>query len=367
MKYLIINSVCGIKSTGKLCTQEADTLISQGHTVKIAYGRGRVPKAYQDISFRVGNNIDVIWHAIESRIFDNSGFASRRVTRNLIRIIEEYDPDVVHLHNIHGYYINVGILFSYLRNCHKKIIWTLHDYWPVTGHCSNSSFVRCDKWKKECYDCPQKGIYPKSVFIDASNRNYKMKRDLFSNIPNLTIQVPSEWLKGRIKQSFLSDYEVDVVSNTVDESIFKPVESNFKEENGLVGKKIILGVSTSWQERKGLFDFLKLFEIIDSDHVIVLVGLTKKQIKAMPKGLYSMPITYDMKKLAEIYCAADVLVSLSKEETFGLTVLEAVKCGTPVVVYKDTACEEIAATYHGVVVDWDIQEVWKAILKIEKG
>lgn len=367
MKYLIINSVCGIKSTGKLCAQEADILISQGNIVKIAYGRGRVPERYQNISFRIGNDLDIIWHVIESRFLDNSGFASRRATHKLIKFIEGYNPDVIHLHNIHGYYVNVDILFSYLKKCNKAIIWTLHDYWPITGHCSNSSFVRCDRWKTECHDCPQKNIYPKSFLLDASKKNYNKKKSIFSGIRNLTIQVPSEWLRRRVKQSFLGDYKVDVIPNVVDEEIFKPVESHFKEQSGLEGKKIILGVSTSWQERKGLNDFLQLSEIIDNEHIIVLVGLTKKQIKAMPQGIIAIPITYDMKELAKIYCAADVLVSLSKEETFGLTVLEAVKCGTPVVVYKNTACEEIANTYHGVAVEWDVQEVWKAILQIEKG
>ncbi len=366
MKYLIINSVCGMRSTGKIVAQEADSLIRKGHTVKILYGRGKVPEHYQDISFRVGNDLDVIWHVIESRLFDNSGFASRHVTKNVVRMIKEYDPDVIHLHNVHGYYINISILFSYLKNCKKKIIWTMHDYWAITGHCSNSSYIGCDKWKTGCFSCPQKNVYPKSIIVDASKINYKKKKDLFCNIPNLIIQVPSEWLKKRITQSFLREYKVDVIPNKVNEEVFRYVKGFFKEKIGVTNKKIILGVSTSWQERKGLYDFYRLQKIIDDNHVIVLVGLTSRQIKELPEGIIGCQVTYDMNELAEIYSAADVLVSMSTEETFGLTVLEAAKCGTPVVVYKDTASEEIVKDYVGRVVEWNVEMVWQAILQVEK-
>lgn len=330
----MINSVCGIRSTGRICTDLAETLSEQGHEVKIAYGRETVPEKYQKYAVRIGNDMDVKLHALQTRMFDNTGFCSRKVTKQFIRWVESYNPDIIHLHNIHGYYINIDILFRYLRTCGKKIIWTLHDCWAFTGHCTYFTAIKCDRWKKQCHHCPQKWRYPASYMLDHSKENYQRKKELFTNIPNMTLVTPSQWLADLVKQSFLSEYPVEVHYNTIDTTVFKPTPSNFREKYNLQGKKIILGVASVWNERKGLNDFIKLSEIIDDKFAIVLVGLSETQIKRMPKKIIAIRRTNSTKELAEIYTAADVFFNPTYEDNYPTTNLEAQSCGTPVITYK---------------------------------
>ena len=177
MKILMINSVCGVKSTGRICTDLAVQLKKRGHTVRIAYGRGSVPDKFALISFRIGNDLDVNLHGCHARIFDDSGFGSKKATKDFISWVEKYDPDVIHLHNIHGYYLNIQILFDYLQHAKKRIVWTLHDCWPFTGHCCYFDFAKCDKWREQCHHCPQKKDYPASIFFDHSHENQKKKKE----------------------------------------------------------------------------------------------------------------------------------------------------------------------------------------------
>ena len=171
MKVLQINSVCGIRSTGRICTDLADVLERNGHECKIAYGRETVPEKYQKYAVRIGSDFGVKLHALQSRIFDNTGFGSRRATEKFIEWVKEYDPDLIHLHNIHGYYINIEVLFNYLAKADIPVVWTLHDCWAFTGHCAHYSYVKCDKWKTGCYNCPKKKRYPSSLLLDASKQN----------------------------------------------------------------------------------------------------------------------------------------------------------------------------------------------------
>ena len=129
MKVLLINSVCGIRSTGRICTDIADVLIADGHECKVAYGREHVPEKYADIAVRIGTDFDTKLHGFSTRLFDNHAFGSKAATRKFIKWVKEYDPDVIHLHNIHGYYINMELLFDYIRSAGKPLVWTLHDCW----------------------------------------------------------------------------------------------------------------------------------------------------------------------------------------------------------------------------------------------
>ena len=220
MKILIINVVCGIKSTGRICTDIAEELENAGHTVRIAYGRDRVPDKYKKYAVRVGNDFDVSLHALKSRLFDSAGFESRFVTGRFIKWMESYDPDIIHLNNLHGYYINVEILFNYLKHSGKKIIWTLHDCWAFSGHSALCDADGCEKWKEGCGRCPQKAMYPKT-YIDRSAHNWRKKKELFTGIENLSIVVPSHWMEENIKASFLKEYPVTVINNGIDTEIFR--------------------------------------------------------------------------------------------------------------------------------------------------
>lgn len=332
MKVLMINSVCGVGSTGRICTDIADMLLSQGHECKIAYGRGEVPEKYRDISVRIGSTFEVYCNVLKSRLFDNEGFNAVGATKKLVRWIKEYDPDVIHLHNIHGYYLNVKILFDYLKTSGKKIIWTLHDCWAFTGHCTHFQVPHCDKWRTECEKCIRVKDYPKAL-ISHAKRNYKRKKQTFCGVPNLTIVTPSKWLSGLVEQSFLSEYQTVVINNGIDLSVFKPTESDFRERFGLTVKKIILGVASVWEKRKGFNDFLELAKLIDDSYRIVLVGVNDKQLKILPSSVIGIKRTNNVKELAEIYTAADVLFNPTYEDNYPTVNLEAQACGTPVITY----------------------------------
>lgn len=348
MKILMINVVCGIRSTGRICTDLATALEEQGHEVKIAYGREEVPKQYQKYAVRIGNDLDVKLHALKARLFDAAGFGSKQVTKKFIEWVKEYDPDVIHLHNIHGYYINIEVLFDYLRTCGKKIIWTLHDCWAFTGHTAFCDAIDCKRWVEGCRDCPMKNEYPKS-FIDRSAINWKKKKQIMDGVSNMTIVTPSEWLAGLVKKSYLHQYPVKVIHNGIDTSQFYPQSSDFRERFHLENKFIILGVASSWNEMKGFSDYLKLADMLDSNYQIILVGVTKKQKEQLPNNVLGIERTNSVKELAEIYSAADVFVNLSYCENYPTVNLEALSCGTPVITY-DTGGSGESAIINGIVV-----------------
>ena len=330
----------------------------------MAYGRHSNGTKMKPV--KIGNGWNVYEHVAESMLFDNNGLASRCATKSLIKKIEQVKPDIIHLHNIHGYYINYEILFGFLKDYDCPVVWTLHDCWSFTGHCAYFDYVGCDRWKTGCKHCPQKHAYPASLGLDGSKRNYERKKALFTGIPNLTLVVPSHWLERRVKESFLREYPVEVVYNTVNTEIFKPTPSDFRQRYGLEDKKIILGVANVWEERKGLKDFVALSGMLEEPYRIVLVGLSPEQRREVPERILTLPRTSSARELAEIYTAADVYVNPSVEETFGMTALEAQCCGTPSIVYEDTACEEVALAYGGTVVPRGPENLLRAIQTVRK-
>lgn len=336
-RLLLINEVCGHTSTGKICGDIAEKYDQDGWKVKTAFGRdGFVPEKYKKYALRITNDTDVKIAAVESRLFDNAGFSNRKGTEKFIRWIDKFKPDLIWIHNLHGYYINAPILFGYLKQ-HPEIEkrWTLHDCWAFTGHCVYFTMAHCDKWKTHCEHCPQRSTYPKSLLLDRSFQNYDKKRTAFTGIQKLTIVTPSKWLAGLVKQSFLKEYPVEVVYNTIDTSVFRPTEGDFREKYGLEKKFIILGVSNAWQEpRKGLKDFFKLMELLDDRYAIVLVGVSEDMKKSLPAGIIGITKTSNVKDLAEIYTAADVLVNPTYEDNYPTVNLEAEACGTPVITYR---------------------------------
>lgn len=348
MRILMINVVCGIRSTGRICTDLATELKNYGHEVKIAYGRENVPEQFQSFAIKIGTDVDVKIHGLKARLFDGCGFGSKKATEKFVEWIKEYNPDVIHLHNLHGYYINIEVLFSYLRTCGKKIIWTLHDCWAFTGHAAYCESVNCEKWKNGCYDCSKKFDYPASL-IDNCKKNWNMKKNIFIGIPNLQIVTPSQWLADILKNSFLSEYEVSVINNGIDTDVFKPTESDIKKKLGIKNKKIILGVAALWEQRKGLLDFYELAEKIDDNYKIVLVGLSKKQIKKLPNKIIGIGRTNSVQELAELYSSADFYVNPTYEDNYPTTNLEAIACGTQVITY-DTGGSPESAGNNAIVV-----------------
>lgn len=367
MKVLQINSVCGIRSTGRICVELAEQLEREGHEVKIAYGREKVPQKYEKYAVRIGSEFDVRVNALKARCFDNEGFNAQKQTKKFLKWAEEYNPDLLWLHNLHGYYINVELLFEWIKSRpNMQVKWLLHDCWAFTGHCSHFSMKKCYKWKASCSNCPQKKEYPGSIFADNSRDNFERKKSAFTGVKNMTLLTPSNWLADLVRQSFLKEYPIEVRYNTIDSRIFKPTPSDFRQRYGLDGKKVVLGVSSVWNERKGLNDFIKLSDMLDDRYCIFLVGLSRKQINKLPQNIMAIERTDNAIELAEIYTAADIFLNPSKEETFGLTTVESLACGTFPVVYKGTACEEIVNLYGGAAVADNVQSLFEKVQEVTK-
>ena len=349
MKVLEINSVCGIRSTGRICTDIADMLRENADECRIGYGRSEVPKRYRQISVPIGGRLNTALHGLGSRLFDNTGFYSKTATRKFLKWVDSYGPDIVHLHNIHGYYLNIELLFKYLKKKNLPVVWTLHDCWAFTGHCSHFAAQGCRKWLQQCHNCPLRKEYPASLLLDNSRGNYCRKKKLFSGIEKMQIVTPSDWLGSCVAESFLGQYPVMTIQNGVDLSAFQPTESDFIHRYQLEGKKIVLGVASAWTKHKGLGAFYRLAQLLDDSYQVVLVGLTEQQMQSLPRNIQGIQCTNSIQELAQIYTAAYVHVSMSREETMGLTVIEANACGTPVIVFDSTALPEIVTADTGVV------------------
>lgn len=362
----MINIVCGIRSTGRICTDLATALEAQGHEVKIAYGRESVPEQFQKYAVKIGTDLDVKLHGVKARLLDGAGFGSKVATEKFIKWVKEYDPDIIHLHNIHGYYINVEGLFKYLKTCGKKVIWTLHDCWSFTGHTAYCDAAKCKRWVKGCHDCPLLNEYPASK-IDRSKQNWRKKKDIFTGVPNMTIVTPSKWLGTWVKNSFLKDYPVKVINNGIDTSQFYPIESDFRKKNDIEDKFVLLGVATSWDKMKGYPDYLELANRLGNDFKVVLVGLTKEQMEKLPSNVLGIERTANVQELAEIYTASDLFVNLSYCENYPTVNIEAMACGTPVLTYKTGGSPEIVIENNGYVVEQgNIGEVERVVRELSR-
>jgi len=367
---LQINSVVNWGSTGRIVEEIGQASVANGWESYIAYGRYDRSSASKKI--KIGNKLDFYFHIIMTRLFDKHGFASTNSTKNLIEKIQKIKPNIIHLHNIHGYYLNVKLLFQYLSTMQIPIVWTLHDCWSFTGHCAHFDYIGCDRWINCCYKCPQKNKYPVSKFLDHSLKNYEFKKQLFNSIKNMTIVPVSYWLGEKVKNSFLNKYPIDVIQNGIDINIFHPITdmNSIKKKYNIEDKYIILGVASRWDGLKGIFDFTALNNIIDHDiFKIVLVGLNKKQIKKIPKEITGIERTEDINELTALYSIADVFLNPTWEDTFPTTNLEAIACGTPVITYNTGGSIESISDDVGIIVDkGDIKNLYKSIINIkEKG
>lgn len=351
MKILFqINTVVNSTSPGRIAEEIGQLAIANGWESYIAYGRNDRPS--QSRLIKIGNNTDIKLHGLQTRLFDRHGLGSKNATLKLIKQIKEIKPDIIHLHNLHGYYVNMEILFNYLATAIIPIVWTLHDCWPLTGHCSHFDFIGCDKWKTKCFNCPQKAEYPASYCFDRSENNYLLKKKLFTSVKNMNIVPVSQWLHNIVCQSYLNIYPIRVINNGIDINVFKPISKlNIQLQYKLEGKFIILGVTSTWSRRKGLSDFIDLSRIIDSNSIIILVGLSSQQINNLPTNIIGISRTENTQELAELYSYANVFLNPTWEDNFPTTNLESLACGTPVVTYKTGGSIESISPETGFIVE----------------
>ena len=307
----------------------------------VAAGRGDVT------TYRIEGRLGVLRNVAEARLRDNDGFLASRATRRLIARLEEWAPDVIHLHNLHGYYIDSRLLFDYIRRSGCRVVWTLHDGWTLTGHCALFSAIGCNGWESGCERCHHIGEYPRCVTKGHSARNFALKRLTFSGVERLRIVTPSQWLGGLVKRSYLGDYEMTVIPNGVDLDRFKPRENDVKARLGIEGRTMLLGVASKWLSVKGLDDFVALAQLLGEEYAIVMVGVDERLRQRLPGRIIALPHTESVEELAELYTAADLLLNLSREESFGLVSLEALACGTPVLTYDCTAAPEVLRRHAG--------------------
>ena len=365
MKVVQINSVCEKGSTGRICASLSRYLTEKGIENHILYslGNSQMPNA-----MKISSDKYIKSQALRSRVFGNYGFNSGLATKKIVDFLERVMPDIVHLHNIHGHDCDLGGLFDYLTANDIRVVWTFHDCWAFTGYCTHFLLSGCDKWKTRCESCVQYKKY--SMFFDRSKTLFDRKKELLQKA-DLTIVTPSRWLEGRVELSFLKDRRVEVIPNGIDRSVFKPVESDFREKYGIApGIKIALGVSFNWGSAKGLDIFTGLSKNLDHDiYRIVLVGVSDHVKKSIPESVITVPRVDDVTELVKIYSAADVFVNPSRADTFPTVNMEALACGLPVIALDRGGNTEVISDKTGIAVQSDdVNEFKTAVEDIcEKG
>ncbi len=335
MKVLQINTTVNSGSTGRIAEEIGQILLKAGHDSYIAYGRPGGKSQSQTI--KIGNSLDQKLHGLQTRVFDTHAFGSKTATQKLVEEIKCINPDIIHLHNLHGYYIHVGVLFDFLKERKKPVVWTLHDCWSFTGHCSYFDFVNCDKWKTHCNKCPVKTRYPQSYVFDNSFNNFDKKSEVFNGVDNLTLVTPSNWLKNLLNYSFLNTYPVSVIHNGVDLEIFKPLPVSslaVKQKLNIGNEAVILGVASVWDRRKGLKDFIQLSEKLNPADKIILLGLSEEQQKGLPQNIIALQRTDSIAEMVQLYNLATVFVNPTWVDNFPTTNIESLACGTPVITYN---------------------------------
>lgn len=351
-------------STGRIAEQIGEVALSKGWKSYITYARGFNPSKSDTI--KIGTKLNIYYHILQTRFLGNHLQSSTSATHNLIKKIKEINPDIIQLHQLHGYFLNLEVLFSFLATFKNPVVWTLHDCWAFTGHCAYFSLINCEKWESLCGRCPQIHKYPKS-FVDKSTANFHLKNRLFNSVPNFTLVTVSDWLNGLVKKSFLKNHQVLTIQNGVDVRQFFPrsdVEKVRRKYN-IPDHPVIMGVGTIWTQSKGLYDYFKLRKVLPENINIVLVGLSDQQVKELPDGIVGIKRTESITELAELYSMANIVTSLSYQEAFGLTPVEGFACGTPAIVYNATALPELVNPEVGILVEpGNLDEIKGAVLKI---
>ena len=362
LKLLQINVAANWGSHGRIAEEIGLEAMAQGWESYIAYGRYANPSKSHIV--KIGDLFDHCLHGAQSLLLDRHGLASCGPTKKLIREIEQIKPDLIHLHNIHGFYLNYPILFRYLSTVDIPVVWTLHDCWAFTGHCAWPIHGHCDRFQEQCCHCPlQSKGYPKSFLLDRSRSNFKLKKRYFRSLQDLHLVTVSRWLEQQVRLSFMKDMDIRTIYNGLDTEVFRP--SGTPPTSVTDGHPLVLGVCNAWYDWKGLDDMAALRELLPDDYEVMVVGVNEDQMHRLPEGITCIRRTDSVSQLAEIYSQADVFVNPSKVESFGMTTAEALSCGTPSIVYDTSACPEVVDNLTGRVVPLgDVNALAKAVMEI---
>lgn len=339
-------------SIGRTTEQLCRLIITEGWESYIAWGRADGESAAHKI--KIGNKTAVFFHGLLTRFLDLHGHGSYFATKRLVSKLKKIKPDIIHLHDIHGYYINLKVLFNYLKESGIPVVWSHHDCWAFTGHCAFYSTINCNKWQTECFDCPLCKEYPGSLFVDHSRKNYRIKKKLFTSLDMLYNVGVSEWISKELKKSFLNKYPIQTICNGIDTEVFKPrqeCENEIREKYGLGNGTILIGVATAWGERKGLSDYYRLRERLGNEYKIVLVGVPKPLQNSLPSGIIGIQRTESIDELCKLYSASSIVLNLASAESFGKTTPEGLACGVPSIVYNCTASPDLVDNKTGIIVE----------------
>jgi len=365
MRVFQLNMVCGIKSTGRIASEIGKLVEADGGECRIGCGANFVPPESEHFAVKTISVTGRRIYSLLTKLFDAEGRWNRIGTRRLLRQMEQFQPDVVHLHNIHGCYLHAGELFRYLKKKNLPVVWTLHDCWPFTGHCAYFDYSGCERWKTGCHDCPQLKSYPVCVGLDGSRRNHAWKRKLFTSLDNLTMVVPCQWMADPLGQSYMQNYPVRTIYNGVDLDAFRPVESDIRQRFGLEKSKLVLAVASDWDERKGLRYLIQAAEKMGEEYRFVVIGLSKEQVESLPQGMIGIEHTANVGELVQWYSAADCLANPSMEDNMPMVNLEALACGTPIATFRTGGCPEAVDADTGIVVDKaDVDGLCEAIRQL---
>lgn len=364
MKIIQIN-LGNFGSTGGIARGINAVARSMGMETRMSYPWDPNNRNTEKYDIQIGNEFGRKASRKLARVMSYNGCFSVFSTISFLSKLGRYNPDVIHLHNLHNSYINLPILFRYIKKHNINVVWTLHDCWAFTGQCPHFTLVKCGRWKTGCYNCSQYKSYPESL-NDNSKRMWKLKRKWFTGVKNMTIVTPSRWLAGLVKESFLQEYPIRIINNGIDSKAFKPTESNFRKKNEISDEKyVVLGVAFDWGYRKGLDVFLELEKRLDDKYNIVLVGTDENIDGQLPANIISVHRTQNQKELAEIYSAADVFVNPTREENYPTVNMEALACGTPVLTFQTGGSpESIDETCGNVVACDDINLLQSEIRRI---
>ena len=353
-------------STGKIMMGIAEVARAQGHEVMCASPITTTNRdAGEDCGYyRIGTFNSRRLNVALARITGFNGCFAWFETYKLLKKIDEFKPDIIHLHNLHDSYINLPMLFSYIKKHNVPTVWTLHDCWAFTGQCPHFTMVKCDKWKTGCHSCPQYKEYPASLY-DNTKRMWQLKKKWFTGVKNMTIVTPSEWLANLVNESYLKEYPIKVINNGIDLNIFKPTPCDDVMGGGKLNAHIVLFVSFGWSVYKGLDVIVDLAKKLTSDYQIVVVGSDDRVDKLLPNNVISIHRTQDQRELAKIYSGATVFANPTREEMLGMVNIEALACGTPVVTFRTGGSPECIDDKSGIVVEKDnIDEMKEAIIQV---
>lgn len=358
MKIVQINAVCGMGSTGEITVKISNMLNEHNIENYVFYTYG---KSKYEQGVKYSTNLTVGLNAVMAKVLGNYGFNSHFSTKKLIRKLKQIKPDIIHLHNIHGHDVNLKTFFKYLKESGVRVIWTFHDCWAFTGYCMHFDLLNCRKWESVCNECPQKNNY--SLFVDKSKKLFNLKKSIFTDIEDMTIVTPSEWMASLAKKSYMNKFPIKIINNGTNTDIFYRRNTNIRQQFGVGEKYLVFGIV------KGNYDlFMNLADKMEDKYQLVLAGLSKSQLQKLPKNIIGIGKIKSRDEMAEFFSASDVFVNMTLQDTFPTVNLESLACGTPVITFNTGGSPEAVDDKTGIVVQkGNVTELYEAVCTICNG